>query len=260
MNSSAQPSLIAPPSLRLAMGESLAAFEWASAQGMPFWQLWADAPRGDGHAVLVLPGLVTDDAGTAPLRQVLGQLGHEVVPWGQGVNRGPAPEVMKALMALLEATFKRTGRPVSLVGWSMGGAMAYALAAQRPAAVRQVITLAAPFSGDFGSTRAADAYAKISGSQGEGNADLERLLRKSPKAPITAITTRQDGVVAWPAALVNRGAQHENLLVRTTHWGLPANAQTIWVVANRLALPEGTWAPYAPQTDDSGWLPDTEIV
>lgn len=260
MTSLAHPPVIAPPSLQLAMGEGMAAFEWASASGLPFWQLWADAPMGDGHAVMVLPGLITDDRGTAPLRQVLTRLGYDVVPWGQGINRGPAPEVMAALLALLEATFARTGQRVSLVGWSMGGAMAYALAASRPDLVRQVVTLSAPLSGDFGSTRAEEAYAKISGNHNDANADLHRLLARDPETPITAITTRQDGVVAWLAAAVTSGAERENLVVRTTHWGLPANAQTIWVVANRLALPMGDWRAYDPETDDCAWLPDTEVL
>jgi pimeloyl-ACP methyl ester carboxylesterase len=248
---------MAPPSLALALGEAFAAFEWSSAAGLPNWLLWQEAPRGEGQPVLVIPGLLTDDSGTQPLRQVLQRLGYRVQGWGQGSNRGPSERVMAGLVQRLE-TLAEHG-PVTLVGWSLGGAMAYALAAQCPQWVRQVITLSAPLTGDTRATHAAQTYALATGSL-SAEADLHALLAKVPEAPITAISTRQDGVIAWPAAMVAEGHQRENLLVRTTHWGLPANAQTIWVVAQRLAQPAGTWRPYVPDQDDSAWLPNTEVV
>lgn len=250
-------SPIAPPSLALALGEAFAAFEWSSAPGLPAWLLWREAPAGQGQPVLVIPGLLTDDSGTQPLRQVLQRLGYHVQGWGQGTNRGPTEAVMRGVRERLEA-LAALG-PVTIVGWSLGGAMAYALAALHPKWVRQVITLSAPLTGDTRATHATQAYALATGRV-NAETDLHPLLAKIPKVPVTAISTRQDGVIAWPAARVAAGARRENLLVRTTHWGLPANAQTIWVIAQRLAQPAGTWRPYDPATDDTGWLPATEVA
>ena len=46
-------------------------------------------PRGDGHSVLVLPGLLADDVSTRALRTVLRKLGYDVHGWGLGRNIGP---------------------------------------------------------------------------------------------------------------------------------------------------------------------------
>ena len=50
--------------------------------------LLATLPRGDGHAVVVLPGLGGSDASTAPLRWFLGRLGYKTAGWGLGRNLG----------------------------------------------------------------------------------------------------------------------------------------------------------------------------
>src|SRR3954452_24702325 len=44
------------------------------------------APRGDGHPVLVLPGLVASDTSTRPLRSFLNIRGYWVHGWRQGRN------------------------------------------------------------------------------------------------------------------------------------------------------------------------------
>ena len=46
------------------------------------------APRGDGHPVLVLPGLAAGDATTAILRRFLKSRGYAASGWGQGLNLG----------------------------------------------------------------------------------------------------------------------------------------------------------------------------
>ena len=46
------------------------------------------APRGDGHPVLVLPGLLAGDLSTVPLRRYLAHLGYEAHAWHLGRNIG----------------------------------------------------------------------------------------------------------------------------------------------------------------------------
>src|ERR1044072_8894294 len=46
------------------------------------------APRGDGHPVLVLPGLMASDTSTRPLRSFLKSRGYAVSGWRQGRNLG----------------------------------------------------------------------------------------------------------------------------------------------------------------------------
>ena len=52
------------------------------------------APRGDGHGVLVFPGLLAGDSSTAPLRGFLRWLGYDVRGWDLGRNHGPTEAVL----------------------------------------------------------------------------------------------------------------------------------------------------------------------
>src|SRR3978361_2016622 len=79
------------------------------------------APKGDGHPVLVLPGLVASDASTRPLRSFLKSRGYAVSGWRQGRNLGLRHGVQNAMVDLVHELKDTHGRKVSLVGWSLGG-------------------------------------------------------------------------------------------------------------------------------------------
>ena len=59
-------------------------------------------PRGDGHSVLVLPGLLADDVSTRALRTVLRRLGYDVHGWGLGRNIGPTAACVNGTRDLLD--------------------------------------------------------------------------------------------------------------------------------------------------------------
>ena len=104
------------------------------------------APRGDGHGVLVFPGLLAGDSSTVPLRAFLRWLGYDVRGWDLGRNRGPTEAVLAGLPRAVLDHAERTGRPVSLIGWSLGGVYAREMARRHPRKVRQVITLGSPYA------------------------------------------------------------------------------------------------------------------
>src|SRR5580700_11742898 len=106
----------------------------------------AAAPRGDGHGVLVFPGLLAGDSSTVPLRAFLRWLGYNVRGWDLGRNHGPSEAVLAGLPRAVLDHATRTGRPVSLVGWSLGGIYAREMARRHPRQVRQVITLGSPYA------------------------------------------------------------------------------------------------------------------
>src|SRR5260370_41004419 len=57
---------------------------------LPLAAPWlASAPRGDGHGVLVVPGLLASDMSTALLRRVLPWLGYDGRGWDPGPDGGP---------------------------------------------------------------------------------------------------------------------------------------------------------------------------
>ncbi len=117
----------------------------AGALGMSLGVLLATAPHGDGHPVFVLPGLLAGDPSTFSLRTYLTYLGYEVHGWQLGRNIGPTRHVVEGLRRRTAEIAERHGRPMSVIGWSLGGIFARELARQRPELVRQVITLGSPF-------------------------------------------------------------------------------------------------------------------
>ena len=207
--------------------------------------LMRHVPRGDGHPVLVLPGLLASDASTAALRAFLASLGYEVHGWGQGTNLGPRTGVLANLQATLAAMHGRDHRKVSVIGWSLGGIYARELARIAPLSVRQVVTLGSPLHGDPDrSTHAAGLYHLVA-----GRAPVEDPLRNVGPAPVptTSIYSRSDGVVAWGASVERPGPQVENVEVcNASHTGLGFNPLVWLVVGDRLAQAEGAWRRFAP--------------
>src|SRR5690348_5320223 len=133
----ASASQASAPSMGLLFSEPVRGL--AGFASMPLAASWLmSAPRGDGHGVLVLPGLLASDVSTAVLRRFLRRLGYDAAGWDLGRNRGPTDQVVEELPKVLSALAKRTGRPVSLIGWSLGGIYARELARRDPAQVRLV--------------------------------------------------------------------------------------------------------------------------
>src|ERR1700750_2587651 len=139
-----------PPSRTLMFLEGRAIHELGAFLGaLPLLRL---APRGDGHPVLVLPGLVASDLSTRPLRSFLANKGYAVSGWRQGRNYGLRPGVQDTMVDLVEELNDVHGRKISVVGWSLGGLYARQLAKLMPDRVRSVITLGSPFAGHPKST------------------------------------------------------------------------------------------------------------
>src|ERR1700709_2290562 len=142
---SATAQTLRPPSKTLMFLEGRALHEFgAFLSALPLLSL---APKGDGHPVLVLPGLVAFDTSTRPLRRSLKRRGCAVSGWGQGRNLVLRHGVQNAMVDLVQELNDTHGRKVSLVGWSLGGLYARQLAKMMPERGRSVMTLGRPFAG-----------------------------------------------------------------------------------------------------------------
>lgn len=214
-------------------------------------QLLAAAARGEGQPVLVLPGLLASDRSTAPLRNVLRNLGFDARGWGLGRNRGPRAigRHGERLVAAVEALSSESGRKVSLVGWSLGGVIARIVAYRRPDLVRQVVTLGSPFAGGPASTNAGSIYELASGTRADDRANRAMMkdMRLPSAVPSSAIFSRGDGICAWQICRETPARRRESIEVRGSHCGLGVNPAVLYAVADRLAQPEGKWAPFAPR-------------
>ena len=245
---SAAAQTLRPPSRTLMFLEGRAIHELGAFLGaLPLLSL---APRGDGHPVLVLPGLIASDVSTRPLRAFLRNRGYAVNGWGQGRNLGLRPGVQRALTDLLEEINDTHGRKVSLIGWSLGGLYARQLAKMMPERVRSVITLGSPFAGSPRSTNAWRVYEMASGRRAdEEDARFGGSLSVAPPVPTTAIFSRSDGICAWQSCMEKSSGQAESIEVESSHCGMGHNPAVVYAVADRLAQAEGQWAPF----DRSGW-------
>lgn len=230
------------PSLLLTLTEGRGLFELAAAVATrPAMMM---APRGDGHPVLVLPGFMASDRSTVPLRRYLADLGHDARPWGNGRNLGRFYRIRDHLQQQLADLHAETGRKVSLVGWSLGGVFSRYLALTNPDAVRSVITLGSPFSGDINATKAKRLYEYMSKEGDPDPADLSLLAGDLP-VPNSSIYTRLDGVVNWRTCIARPAANAENIEVHlASHVGIGVNPAALWAVADRLAQPEGQFSPF----------------
>ncbi len=241
------PETIQPPHFGLLALEFRSLWEFGAL--LPAWPALQRAPRGDGHTVVVYPGLSASDATTLPLRKYLDSLGYVTHGWNQGFNFGPRAGVLDSGKAQLRALAAQTGKPVSLIGWSLGGIYARELSKElikEGLPVRSVITMGTPFAGGPQSTNAWRLYELTSGRQAQREA-AKYDLPSPPSVPTTSIYSRTDGVVAWKASVQAALPAHphtENIEVFASHFGIGLNPSAWWAVADRLAQAAGQWKPF----------------
>ena len=235
---------IRPPGMHLSLTELQRALIELSSLPLAA-PLLAGAPRGDGHPVLVIPGFTASDRSTGVLRRYLTALGYDAHTWDLGHNLGPRSIGADGehLAARLREIHDASGRTISLVGWSLGGIMARQLSRAAPDAVRQVITLGSPFTGDPRATVVLKLYERMSGQKVTDPETLRQLdeSRTAPPVPSTAIYSREDGVVAWQNCVEPESPTTDNIEVHGSHCGLGVNPAVLYAVADRLAQPEGEW-------------------
>jgi predicted alpha/beta hydrolase family esterase len=155
-------------------------------------------PRGpvDGPPALVIPGFIANDRTTMELRRALATGGWRVHPWDMGWNLGATADTIERLSARLDAI--SPDQPILMVGWSLGGVFARALALAHPERIKAVVTLGSPFSGDPRANNVWRLYEMIAGHKVD-EPPIERRSDK-PSVPTLALWSRNDGIVSPRAA------------------------------------------------------------
>ncbi|MFL6856632.1 MAG: alpha/beta fold hydrolase [Allosphingosinicella sp.] len=170
----------------------------------------------DGPPLMVIPGFLATDRTTLGLQRALAAAGWRVTGWGMGLNPGVRVDTLERIAARLEA-FGR-GRPVVLVGWSLGGIYAREIAKARPELVREVVTLGSPFSGDRRSNNVWRLYELVAGHPVD-DPPIASDPSVKPPVPTLAIWSRRDGIVAPPAARGEPGESDARVELDCGHMG-----------------------------------------
>ena len=210
-----------------------AALEFASLKvsGVPV------TASGDGHPVIIFPGLASDGRAVAPLRKYCTRLGYSAMDWGRGRNNGPTGDIgtwLDALAEHVENLMQGSDQPATLIGWSLGGLYARESAKLLPGRVRQVITIGTPFNASADHTNVGWLYRLVSGTKAAIAPALAAKLRTPPPVPTVSIYSRSDGIVAWQTCLHAKGTHATDIEVRGSHIGMGWNPAVLRVVGERL--------------------------
>lgn len=176
-------------------------------------------PFGRGRPVIVIPGMLSSDRATALLRHSLEKAGFVVEGWGQGMNTGARPAEIARLEARLCDLAARSGEPVVLIGWSLGGLYARVLAQRHPDACRLVMTLGSPFSGDRRANNAWRVYEALNDHKVDAPPFAEDPGEKPPVRTI-ALWSKRDGIVAPLCARGEAGQADRAVEVPFKHFEL----------------------------------------
>ena len=219
-------------------------------------------PRGDDSGVVIIPGFLGTDLYLMELHAWLKRIGYRPYFSGIGLNAEcPNLLIQRRLNATIEKALDETGRRIHVIGHSLGGVIARAVAHQRPEAIASVITLGAPFRGTVvhpSVLRAAEAVRlSILDEHGKGvlpecytgrcTCNFLDSLRRDLHGSVleTAIYTRVDGLVDWRYCMTRN--PKVDFEVPGTHIGMAFNPSAYSIMADRLALAQSADPLPAPR-------------
>ncbi len=214
----------------------------------PFNRVYHQEVRGDGHPVLILPGFLSSEKSTKNLRKFVASQGYDVYDWGLGRNMGKL-EYMEILLTRIDQIYQETGRPISLIGWSLGGVFARQLGKERPEIVRQIITMGSPFAGLSEPNNVSWIYSIL--NYGKKVKDVNQtLLEDLPKpapVPTTAIYSKIDGFVPWKFCIERKEDDiHQNIEVLSSHIGMGGHLVVHAIIEDRLFRDKHNWVKFIP--------------
>lgn len=220
-----------------------AAMEYSSF--IPYKYFMSKEHDGDGHPVIILPGFMSSDSATKPLRKLLDDIRYTTYGWELGRNYGEE-EDLDLLFNRIDKIYQDHRKPISVIGWSLGGIYARQIAKSRPHLIRQVITLGSPFSGITEPNHAAWIHKLITSGKGKDIIDPELLadIPKPAPVPTTAIYSKQDGVVHWEHCIEEETSIHQNIEVYGSHLGLGVNPTVIEIIIDRLQYDASSWVKF----------------
>jgi hypothetical protein len=219
------------PPLRQTLAEAVALL--SPTPTLEIDRLVAQAPRGDGHAVLVLPALLRGDRYTEQAREFLAEIGYVPYGWQLGINIGPAKRLLDGSLERLRLIAEKHG-PVSLVGFSLGGLFARWLSLQSPQHVRDVITLCSPIHDAAGSFWL-PLKPFLNMWPDMDVAALAGEIAQPLPVPLTCVVSREDGIVHWTSCCDHEAPPADVIEITGPHALIARSPTVLSIVAERLA-------------------------
>jgi hypothetical protein len=190
-----------------------------------FWRAFGrlgERGAADGAPLMVIPGFLATDRTTLGLQRALAGGGFRVAGWGLGWNRGVREDTLERLAERIEV-FGR-GRPVLLVGWSLGGIYAREVGKLRPDLVAGVVTMGSPFSGDPRANNAWRLYEWVAGHPVD-QPPVDVRMEVKPPVPTLALWSRRDGMVAPRSARGLEGESDARREIDCSHMGFAVSGK-----------------------------------
>jgi triacylglycerol lipase len=207
------------------------------------------APEHGLEPVVLVPGFLAGDGTLTLMSRHLRALGYRTYRSTMHANVGCTQQAADALEQRIEAIAAKRGRKVTVVGHSLGGLMARAVAARRPDLVDGIVTLGSPLLAPgaahpillldlalvvklqrvglgrmMGSDCTSGDCARVSWEQSR--------VRLPRGVSFTSVFSRRDGIVDWRSCL---DPQATSVEVTTSHLGMAFDPVVLDIVAETLA-------------------------
>jgi triacylglycerol lipase len=199
-------------------------------------------PRGDGRAVLVVPGFLSGDWMLGVIHGWLGRIGYRPYYSRIMLNVRHSEHLVAGLRQRVNEIQREAPGRVSIVGHSRGGLLGKVVSQRWPESVEQVLTLGSPLADwrdlatmthhAVGVVRTANQLAYGRRFNPEGR--FEHDLHLAPAVPTTSIYTRTDGVVNFRSCL---RPDIPAIPVWGSHNGLVVNPEVYRLLGRLLARP-----------------------
>ncbi len=229
--------------------EATVGFDWLALRASPVYYGFG-APRGDGSAVIVVPGFMGTDHYLWEINLWLRRIGYRAYMSEIGWNADCLNDLVERLIQTIEKASSETGGKVHLVGHSLGGILSRSAAVRSPERVASVISLGSPFRGVCShplviatANRVRDRVKKRKKKEEQHAGCFTTVcscdsvsalqIHLPTSVPHTAVYTKTDGIVDWRYCI--NDDPKTNFEVTGTHVGLVFNHQVYRLIAAHLA-------------------------
>lgn len=188
---------------------------------------------GGGMHVMIVPGFMVADNRLRLLRMALNAGGFRAHRWKHGRNMGATADVIERIDARIDHLIAKSGGPIALVGWSLGGIYAREYAKRFPAKVSRVVTMGSPFSGNPRANNVWRIYELIARHPVDAP-PIEMHPAAKPPVPTIALWSPKDGLISPESARGTPDERDREIELSCPHMGFICAPEAIEAIKRAL--------------------------